>query len=133
MANGDDMKISLVVPPLLFAIPLVAASKPRIFIPESGAIQITGPSMALTGPASSENIEVMGAFQKHCPGVTVTGDKDKADFVIRLDRESPSPHHAIRSRQQSSGVQSRSRPRLHQFQPTAHTRRQRRLHRRPRS
>jgi hypothetical protein len=85
------MQLSLVVFPLLFAISLTAASKPRVFITESGAIQVAGPSMALTGPTTSENIEVMRAFQKHCPAVVVTADKDKADFVVRLDRETPSP------------------------------------------
>lgn len=47
--------------------------------------------MALTGPASAENIEVMKAFQRYCPTVTVTADREKADFILRLDRETPSP------------------------------------------
>jgi hypothetical protein len=38
-----------------------------------------------------ENIEVMKAFLKECPGVIVNGNRDKADYVIRFDRESPSP------------------------------------------
>ena len=57
--------------------------KPRIYITESGAIQISGHSMSLTGPASSENIEVMKTFQRHCPTVTVTADREKADFFVR--------------------------------------------------
>ena len=76
---------------LLLAIPIATETKPRIYIKESGAIQIFGPSMALTGPASSENIEVMKAFQRYCPTVTVTADREKADFILRLDRETPSP------------------------------------------
>ena len=78
----------------LLAIPVLvvaAEPKPRIFITESGAIQITGGAMALTGPTSSENIEVMKAFQRHCPQVAITSDRDKADYVVRLDREGPSP------------------------------------------
>lgn len=85
------MRFVFAFPFLLAALPAAADSKPRVFITESGAIQISGKSMALTGPSSPENIEVMKAFQKHCPGVTVTGDRDKAAFVVRLDREGPSP------------------------------------------
>ena len=85
------MRVFQVAVPLLLAIPMAAETKPRIYITESGAIQISGPSMALTGPTSSENIEVMKAFQRHCPSATVTADREKADFIVRLDRESPSP------------------------------------------
>ncbi|MFN0106768.1 MAG: hypothetical protein ACKV2U_32325 [Bryobacteraceae bacterium] len=84
------MQLSLALIPLLLAVS-AAEPKPRLFITESGAIQITGKSMALTGPASSENIEVMKAFQRYCPAVAVTSDRDKADFIVRLDRETPSP------------------------------------------
>ena len=80
-----------VVVPLLLALPIAAETKPRIYITESGAIQISGPAMAVTGPTSSENIEVMKAFQRHCPAATVTADREKADFIVRLDRETPSP------------------------------------------
>ena len=81
---------------LLLAVPLCAEPRPRVYITESAALQISGPSisgktMALTGPTSSENIEVMKAFLKHCPAVTVTSDREKADFIVRLDREAPSP------------------------------------------
>jgi len=84
------MRVFQVAVPLLLAIPMAAERKPRIYITESGAIQISGPSMALTGPTSPENIEVMKSFQRHCPTVTVTADREKADFIVRLDRESPS-------------------------------------------
>lgn len=76
---------------ILLSLSIAAETKIRIYITESGAIQISGPSMALTGPTTSENIEVMKAFQRHCPSVAVTADRDKADFIVRLDRESPSP------------------------------------------
>lgn len=78
----------------LLALPLLAMAvepKPRIFITERGVIQISGGAMALTGPTSSENIEVMKACQRHCPQVAITSDRDKADYVVQLDREGPSP------------------------------------------
>ncbi len=71
----------------------VSAAEPkvRIFLTESGAIQISGTTMAVTGPTSAENIEVMKQFQRHCPAVAITSDREKADYVVRLDREGPSP------------------------------------------
>jgi hypothetical protein len=68
-----------------------AEPKTRVFITESGALQFSVKSVEVSGPTSPENIEVMRAFLKYCPAVAVTGDKDKADYVIRLDRETPSP------------------------------------------
>ncbi len=68
-----------------------AEPKVRIFVTESGAMMVSGHSMSFSGPTSSENIEVMKAFQKHCPSVAVTSDREKADYIVRLDREAPSP------------------------------------------
>ena len=82
---------SLLVFPLLLAVPAGAETKPRVFITESGAIQISGKAIFLSGPTSSENIEVMKAFLRYCPAVTVTAEREKADYVVRLDRETPSP------------------------------------------
>ena len=68
-----------------------AEPKVRIFVTESGAMLVSGHSMSFTGPTSAENIEVMKAFQKYCPAVAVTADREKADYIVRLDREGPSP------------------------------------------
>lgn len=78
---------------LLCAVAGLTAAEPkvRIFVTESGAMLVSGHSMSFTGPTSSENIEVMKAFQKYCPAVAVTADREKADFIVRLDREGPSP------------------------------------------
>ncbi|MBL8238730.1 MAG: hypothetical protein JNM66_15000 [Bryobacterales bacterium] len=75
------MRLFLLALPVLV---IAAEPKPRVFVTESGAL-------AFTGPTTSENIEVMKAFQRHCPSVAITSDRDKADFVVRLDREGPSP------------------------------------------
>jgi hypothetical protein len=58
---------------------------------ESGAVQISGKNVAITGPTTPENIEVMKQFQKLCPDVAITGDRAKADYIVRVDREPPSP------------------------------------------
>lgn len=75
------------------------AQKPRVFITESGSPQASGDaavgdakgSLAIVGGTSPQNIEVMRAFSQHCPGVIVTADRDKAEYLIRLDHDPINP------------------------------------------
>jgi hypothetical protein len=67
-----------------------AENKPRIYITESGATEITTDNLQVTRNTSPQNIEVMKAFQKQCPDVTITANRDKADYVVRFDHP-PSP------------------------------------------
>ncbi|MGI8962417.1 MAG: hypothetical protein ACR2IV_22205 [Bryobacteraceae bacterium] len=77
----------------------VVTEKPRIFITESQSLQLSGKAalgdakggLSLTGGTSPQNVEVMKTFLRRCPAVTVTGNRDKADFVVRLDHEEPNP------------------------------------------
>ena len=64
-ARESDLKCSLLV---LLAVAAAAETKSRVFITESGAIQISRKAMALSGPVSSENIEVRKAFLRYCRG-----------------------------------------------------------------
>jgi len=83
------------------AIPLGAAEadKPRVFITESQSLQLSGDaaagdakgSLLLTGGTSPQSIEVMKSFRERCPSVIVTGNQDKADFLVRLDHEGANP------------------------------------------
>ena len=90
------MKILLLVTLL---VPLYAAEKPKLFITESSALQLAGDakvgetkgSLSVMGGTSPQNVEVMKAFQKHCPGLTVTSNREKADYLVRLDHEPVSP------------------------------------------
>ncbi len=87
----------------LFAIALPSlggpANKPRVFITESTSPQISGDAtvgdakgaLAFTGGTSPQNIEVMKAFSQHCPGVIVTADRDKAQYIVRLDHDAINP------------------------------------------
>jgi hypothetical protein len=68
-----------------------AAEKPRIFLTESGVTEVTADNFVVRKGTSPENIEVMKSFQKLCPGLTITANREKADFIVRFDRESPSP------------------------------------------
>ena len=91
------MKLTLTLA-VLFAALAFASGKPRVYITEGGSAQLTGKAdgevkgaLSYTGATSSENVEVMKTFQKRCPDVLITSNKEKADFVVRLDREGPSP------------------------------------------
>lgn len=96
------MKVELVCSILLvmgmsaFAAP---AQKPRVFITESGSAQASGDaavgnakgSLAFTGGESPQSVEVMKAFLRYCPAVIVTANREKADYLIRLDHEAINP------------------------------------------
>lgn len=71
---------------------LWAAEKPRVYITESQTLQVSGEAaLNLMGGSSPQAIEVMKTFQRRCPAVLVTNSREKADFVVRLDHEAPSP------------------------------------------
>jgi hypothetical protein len=84
---------------VLFAALATAADRPRVFVTESRAAQASGEAtvgdvkgaLALTGGTSPESVEVMKAFAKDCPAVTVTANREKADFLVRLDHEGVNP------------------------------------------
>ncbi len=76
-----------------------AAEKPRVFVTESQALQLSGDAtvgdakgnVSLAGGASREIVEVMRAFRRYCPDVVVTANREKAAYVVRLDHEAPGP------------------------------------------
>ena len=70
---------------------LSAIDKPRIFLTESSVTELDAENMTLRKGVSPESIEVMKSFLKECPGVTITRNREKADFIVRFDREGPSP------------------------------------------
>jgi hypothetical protein len=81
------------------ALLVLAADKPRVFITESGAGQATGNasvgdangSVAFTGGTTPQNVEVMKVFSRNCRDAIVTSNREKADYVIRLDHEEINP------------------------------------------
>ena len=78
---------------------VVAAEKPRVFLTESTALQVSGDatgadvkgSIAVTGGTSPQNVEVMKAFAERCPAVLVTAYREKAEYLVRLDHEALNP------------------------------------------
>lgn len=76
---------------LLIACVAPAAEKPRVFLTESGVSEVTSDAISVRKGTSAESIEVMKGFMKHCPTVAITANRDKADYVVRFDREGISP------------------------------------------
>ena len=78
---------------------LAAAEKPRVFITESAASKLSGNgsvgqlkgSLAFTGGTSPQNVEVMKMFSRKCRDVIVTANRDKADYIVRVDHEPINP------------------------------------------
>lgn len=76
-----------------------STDKPRVFITESHALQVSSAvspgevkgALSLTGGTSPENVDAMKVFSQRCPGAVVTANRDKADFILRLDHEAVSP------------------------------------------
>jgi hypothetical protein len=74
---------------------LSAQEKPRIFITDSNSWETSGGfgtsrgtgGGGLTGGARPQTVEIIKTFTERCPNVTVTLDRDRADFVVMLDHE----------------------------------------------
>ena len=89
--------------PLMLAIAVAwtarGADKPRVFVTESQPLHIAGDaavgdakgSLLVAGGTTRENVEVMKNFSQYCPGVVVTSNRDKAEYVVRLDHEGANP------------------------------------------
>lgn len=97
------MKLASVCSAMVFIIAISAWGRPaqklRVFITESTAPQASGDaavgdvkgSLAFSGGTSPQNVEVMKAFIRYCPAVIVTSNREKADYLVRLDHEGINP------------------------------------------
>src|SRR5262245_58951934 len=94
------MKLKLVFP-LLLAAALNAdpPAKTFVFLAGSEPERISGEALLgesrgaleLTRSAPSYDIESMRIFASQCPSVVMTTRRDKADVIIRVERENPNP------------------------------------------
>jgi hypothetical protein len=74
---------------------LAQSEKPRVYVSDSNSWQTSGGFYASRGTASGsfsggarpQTVEVIKTFGQRCPGVLVTMDKSKADYIILFDRE----------------------------------------------
>jgi len=86
----------LLLPGLLLLLPsvLAAQDKPRVYLTnedawkESGWVVATGGNAAggVSGRVAREHTENVKTFNNACPGVTITENKEKADFALVWDR-----------------------------------------------
>jgi hypothetical protein len=73
--------------------------KTRVFLAGTEPERISGEAVTgqsrsmleLTRSAPSLDIEAMRTFSRECPGVVMTTRRDKADIIIRIEREGPNP------------------------------------------
>jgi PEGA domain len=80
---------------LASAVPADLASQPRVFITDSNSWEMSGGfggssagfGGAVRGGARPQTAEIIKTFGEKCPQVTVTMNKDAADFVVLLDHE----------------------------------------------
>ena len=70
-----------------------AQDRPRIFVTDSQAWSavfsfgvVTGTDFLAAG-SSPQTVEVIDDFAKHCPAITVTFNKDNADYIVLFDRD----------------------------------------------
>jgi len=70
-------------------------TKPRVFVTDSQSWESSGGfggnargfGGAQRGGARPQTAEIMKTFGERCPEVTITMNKDRADFVVLLDHE----------------------------------------------
>src|SRR5437879_6929259 len=70
-------------------------AKIRVYVTDSQSWQMSGGfggssehfAGAIKGGARPQTAEIIKTFGERCPAVTVTNNRDKADFVVLLDHE----------------------------------------------
>ena len=80
---------------LLFFPSMSAAEKTRIFVTDSKSWEVSGGfgaganggAGAASGGARPQTGEIMKTFGERCPQLTVTINKERADYIILLDHE----------------------------------------------
>lgn len=74
---------------------LAAFAQTRVYITDSDSWQMSGGFAASNGSAAGhfsggarpQTVELIKTFGERCPAVTVSMNRDKADFIILFDRE----------------------------------------------
>lgn len=88
--------------PILLACGLAAAEPPRkinVFLAGSEPERLSGEAVVgdrrgaleLTRTAPSYDIQSMQTLSRQCPGITITTRRDKADVILRIEREDTNP------------------------------------------
>jgi ABC-type phosphate transport system substrate-binding protein len=77
------------------ALSAAAQDKPRVFVTDSDSWQASGGFGGAggtvggggSGGARPQTAEIMKTFGSKCPGVTVTINRDRADYIVILEHE----------------------------------------------
>ena len=69
---------------------LAGGGEPETVSGEALVGEIRG-TLAVTRTAPSYDIESMRAFASLCPGVVITTNREKADVIVRVERDDPNP------------------------------------------
>jgi len=93
------MRSRLVFPVLALALGAQPLAKTFVFFAGSEPERISGETtlgtsrgaLELTRSTPSFDIESMRTFARECPNVGITTRRDKADVIIHVEREEPSP------------------------------------------
>lgn len=89
------LAIAITIATLICALGAFAQEKPRIYISDSnswemgggfGTVDGTGGGGA-GGGARPQTVEIIKTFSQRCPGVIITNNKSKADYIVLLDHE----------------------------------------------
>lgn len=89
------MKFWIVLAVVLLAAAAFAADKPRVFITDSDSWQVSGGAAAsdvafggsIKGGARPQTAEIIRTFSQRCPAVTITLNREKADYIVLLQHE----------------------------------------------
>jgi hypothetical protein len=74
---------------------MLAKEKTRVFVTDSKSWEIKGSvgvadgsgGASVGGGARPQTAEIIKTFRERCPNLTVTLDKDKADYIVLLEHE----------------------------------------------
>ena len=77
------MKKVIAVAVCLVAIAAAQDSKRRVFVTQSESWEQRGRN----GGAAPQTAEIIKTFAATCPSVTVTNNRERADYIVQLDHE----------------------------------------------
>lgn len=80
---------------LLVTVVAIGQSKPRVYVMDSNSWEVKGGVSVVDatgggsagGGARPQTAEIIKTFNQRCPEVTVTMNREKADFVVLLEHE----------------------------------------------
>ena len=77
------MKKAIVLGVCVAALAIGADEKRRVFVTQSDSWQQKGRN----GGAAPQTAEIIKTFGERCPALTITNNRDRADYVVQLDHE----------------------------------------------